>query len=387
MLISSPRREVITPESCTINGAPRIVRNGGLLVVTIPDRSRSRRGYLVAAAAPMQTETIRRMTEDARGQINVALPPDRCEMLDLTPVGRSSSRRFVPVNARSSRAPGLSAAERAETIRVLADPTRGREDLVEPGFVLPLQTHGGGVLARPEIPEAAVELAEAAGLPAAGVFCEILGDDDEPADAREVDRFAEAHGVPVLSIERLIAFRNRPGVTVRRDASATIPTPLGTFEAVGFQVGALETLALIRGAVEDQAGVPVRLQTRCLGSALGSRLCDCRAETDAALDLIRELGQGVLVLVPSQDELTGPAVGPFPSDGEHLACRGRDLGAAAQILDLLGIAGARLISDRPGSGEVERLTLLGISITDEIPLFSGPTAVDGRAAACQAVGE
>lgn len=347
-----------------------------MLVVSTPDETRARLGYLVAAAAPMRTDTIRRMTDDARGQINVALPPRRCELLDLTSVGRTSSRRFVPVNARAARRPGLSAAARAETVRVLADPACGRDDLVEPGFVLPLQTDEGGVLSRPEIAEATVELAEAAGLPPAGVFCEILGADDEPADAPEVDRFAHLHRTPVLPIERLVAFRNRPGVTVRRDASATIPTPLGTFEAVGFQVGAFETVAMLQGEVEGLDDVPVRLQTRCLGSALGSRLCNCREETDAALALIRELGHGVLVLVPSQDETTGPAPGLFPAE-EDLACRGRDLGAAAQILDLLGIAGARLITDRPGSGEVERLKALGIAVDGEIPLGGGPIGDEG----------
>jgi 3,4-dihydroxy 2-butanone 4-phosphate synthase/GTP cyclohydrolase II len=291
----------------------------------------------------------------------------------------------VTVDAREGVSTGISATDRARTIRLLADPTTRPDDFTRPGHVVPLRARAGGVLRRPGHTEAAVDLARAAGLRPAGVLCEVVSQKDEGDMARldELTVFAHEHDLAIISIADLVAWRRRTEKQVERVAEAKIPTRHGDFRAVGFQsvLDRTDHVALVRGDIGDGENVLVRVHSECLtGDVFGSRRCDCGPQLDAALQAVAEEGRGVVLYMRGHE---GRGIGLMHKlqayqlqDGGSdtvdanlelgLPADARDYGIGAQILVDLGIHTMRLLSNNPAKRA--GLEGYGLEIVGRVPL-------------------
>ncbi|MDT7581483.1 MAG: 3,4-dihydroxy 2-butanone 4-phosphate synthase / cyclohydrolase, partial [Pseudonocardiales bacterium] len=284
----------------------------GRAVVVVDDEDRENEGDLIFAAEKATPELVSFMVRHTSGYICVGLTEAECDRLDLPPMHHTNSDSFrtaftVTVDAKAGITTGISAADRARTIALLADPAAVPGDLVRPGHVLPLRARAGGVLRRPGHTEAAVDLARLAGLAPAGALCEIVSqkDDGDMARGDELRVFAEEHGLVLITIAQLIAYRRRNEKHVVRVAQARIPTRHGEFVAYGYDslLDGIEHLALVCGDVgslggarDDGEDVLVRVHSECLtGDVLGSLRCDCGPQLDAALATVAAEGRGVVL--------------------------------------------------------------------------------------------
>jgi 3,4-dihydroxy 2-butanone 4-phosphate synthase/GTP cyclohydrolase II len=284
---------------------------------------------------------------------------------------------------------GISAADRAATIRSLADPATRPSDLARPGHIFPLRYREGGVLKRAGHTEAAIDLARLAGLRPAGVLCEIVNEDGSMARLPELDRFSKEHDLPLVSIAALISYRRRQEKLVRRVAEATIPTDLGKFRAVGFEslLDGMHHVALVRGEVAGKQDVLVRVHSECLtGDVFGSRRCDCGYQLREALRRVAEEGEGAVLYIRGHEgrgigllhKLAAYALQENGRDTVEanldlgLPVDSRDYGIGAQILADLGITSMRLLTNNPQKRA--GLEGYGLSITRRLPLLVTPTA-------------
>jgi len=324
-----------------VEAAIEELRRGRMVVVCDGD-GRESEGDLLAAAEFADAETINFMAREARGLICLALSDERCEELALTPIGRRAEPAgdgafMVSIEARDGVTTGISAADRAQTIRTAIDPARGPEDLVRPGHVFPLRARPGGVLERGGHTEAAVELAELAGQAPAAVLCEILSPDGTMSRGDELAAYADRHGLALVSVADLLAYRRRTERQLEPVATTRLPTRHGTFQAHEYRsrVDGSHHLALVRGSLDGVAPTPVHVHTQCVGGeSFGSLRCDCGPRLEAALAAISAAGRGVLVYLAAE---TSPATLLNEVRAHALADPEHERGLGEEILADLGL--------------------------------------------------
>ncbi|MFE5699114.1 3,4-dihydroxy-2-butanone-4-phosphate synthase [Rhodococcus koreensis] len=306
----------------SVERAVAAIRSGRPVVVV--DADRQNEGDLIFAAEHATTELLAFVIRHTSGFVCVALPADDCNRLGLPPMSYASGDKYaaayrVSVDLRG-RGTGISAADRATTIAALASSSAQSAHFTRPGHVVPLAARDGGVLQRPGRTEAAVDLARLAGLRPAGGLCEIVSTDtpSEMAHGPELERFAAEHGIEIVGIGDLVAYRRRTESQVRRHADAALPTSHGEFRAVGYRGvhDGAEHMALVAGDVHG-TDVPVHVHTECLtGDVFGSTACDCRKDLDRGLATVAGERRGVIVYIRAQGRPYACGLSGAPSTGD-----------------------------------------------------------------------
>ena len=380
----------------TVDQAVEAIRKGRMVVV-VDDEDRENEGDLVMSAQFATPEAINFMIKEARGLLCVPLPREWAERLGLRPMVEpprdSHETAFtVSVDAREGITTGISAYDRAHTIKLLSDPASRPEDFVSPGHVFPLVAREGGVLRRAGHTEAAVDLCRLAGLTPVGVICEIMNEDGTMARLPDLERFAEEHGLPILTIADLIAYRKAREKLVERVAEADLPTKWGHFRIVTYRdlLSGQEHVALVKGEVAGDSPVLVRVHSECLtGDALGSLRCDCGDQLHRAMEMIEAEGKGVLLYMRQEGRGIGLAnkVCAYRLQDQgldtveanlHLGYPPdlRDYGIGAQILADLGVKKLRLLTNNPK--KVAGLSGYGLEIVEEVPIEVDPNPYNER---------
>ncbi|HXH62629.1 MAG TPA: 3,4-dihydroxy-2-butanone-4-phosphate synthase, partial [Gemmatimonadales bacterium] len=282
----------------------------GKLVIVADDEDRENEGDLVGAAEMVTPEMINYMAQHGRGLICLTLTPERCQALGLPQMAEHNTESretaftvSVDAAARFGVTTGISAADRAATVRVAIDPATVPGDLRRPGHIFPLRARPGGVLQRVGQTEASVDLARLAGLYPAGVICEILNPDGTMARRPELDRFAREHELAFITVAQLVEYRLAKERLVHRVADARLPTAYGEFRIVGYRndVDDAEHVALVFGDVQGQRDVLVRMHSKCLtGDVFGSARCDCGWQLQSAMRAVAQAGRGVIVYLDQE---------------------------------------------------------------------------------------
>jgi 3,4-dihydroxy 2-butanone 4-phosphate synthase / GTP cyclohydrolase II len=361
----------------------------GRPVLVVDDADRENEGDIIFAASKATPELLAFTIRHGRGLICVPMLGADLDRLNVPQMTSHNQEHHgtaftISVDARHGITTGISAADRAQTIQLLASPASTPDDLVRPGHVFPLRYTEGGVLRRRGHTEAAVDLAVLAGLPPAGVVCEVIGDDGTMLRLPALREFADAHGLALISIEQLIEHRRRTERLVTRAAETVIPNAYGEWRAYGYrsQIDGAEHMALVFGDLEAQDGEDVltRVHSECLtGDVFGSQRCDCGAQLDAAMARIAANGRGVVLYLRGHE---GRGIGlvsklqayRLQDGGEDtvdanlklgLPVDAREYSVAAQLLDDLGVRSVRLLTNNPA--KVEALAEHGFGVT-RIPL-------------------
>ena len=363
----------------------------GRMVIVVDDEDRENEGDIILAAEKVTAEHIGFMVRYGSGIICVPMEADRLEDLHLPLMISQNEESMgtaftISVDARDGTTTGISAADRAHTIRTLIDPRSKPHDLARPGHIFPLRYTPGGVLRRAGHTEASVDLARLAGLYPAGVVCEVVNEDGTMARLDDLERFAKEHDLSIISIADLIAYRRRREKLVHRATEARIPTAFGTFTAIAYESFDGRThVALVKGDVASREDVLVRVHSECFtGDVLGSIRCDCGLQLAEAMRRIDEEGAGAVVYIRGHEgrgiglrhKLEAYALQDGGLDTVQANIElgfspdARDYGVGAQILVDLGISRMRLLTNNP----VKRAGLegYGLDIVERVPLQSDP---------------
>jgi GTP cyclohydrolase II/3,4-dihydroxy 2-butanone 4-phosphate synthase/GTP cyclohydrolase II len=408
LLVAHLEEPFTQPGGDTIVDAAAALAAGGIVVV-LDDEDRENEADLVLAAEYADTAAVAFFLEHTSGFLCTAITAERAAELALPAMVESNTEALhtaflVSVDARTGTSTGISAADRAATIRALADPTTTPDELARPGHVLPLQARPGGVLERPGHTEAGIDLCRLAGLRPTALICELISPDRRTMlRGAHAVAFARDHALPVVTIAQLVAYRREhdgpppavPGpraarTELRRTGEADLPTPLGLFRGVSYLAGGLEYIAFVHGDVRGGEEVPVRVHSECLtGDILGCTRCDCGAQLHEALREVVRQGSGVVVYLRGH-EGRGIGLGNKlrayalqQSEGLDtvdantalgLPVDARDYTVGAAILDDLGIRSSRLLTNNPA--KIAGLRAAGATIVGSLALHTPPTDVN-----------
>jgi 3,4-dihydroxy 2-butanone 4-phosphate synthase/GTP cyclohydrolase II len=359
----------------------------GRLVIVVDDADRENEGDLTIAAEKVTPEAINFMARYGRGLVCLSMTPERLDELEIPLMVSQNSSRFetafcVSIEAKGTTSTGISASDRATTVRAAINPATRPSDLARPGHMFPLRSRTGGVMVRAGQTEAAVDLARIAGLYPAGVICEIMNEDGTMARVPQLSKFAKRHGLLMVTIADLIKYRTRTESLVKRVSSAKLPTDYGDFHIHCFEnsVDKQTHVALVRGDISSGKDVLVRVHSQCLtGDVLHSIRCDCGAQRDAALARIEQEGRGIFLYLHQEGRGIGLAnkirAYELQDEGfdtveanERLGFKAdqRDYGVGVQILRDLGVRSMRLLSNNPR--KLVGIEGYGLSVSEWLPL-------------------
>jgi len=361
------------------------------MVVVCDDEDRENEGDLTMAAQFITPEAINFMATHGRGLICLSLTPERCDELNLDLMAAKNESPFetpftVSIEAAEGVTTGISAADRARTIQVAIDPDSTPRDVVQPGHVFPLKSKPGGVLERTGQTEAAVDLARLAGLNPSGVICEIMNEDGTMARVNDLIPYCERHGLKMITVADLTAYRRKHDRLVERIVSTKLPTAFGEFTAVGYRalLDDKHHVAMVKGDVSGRDDILVRVHSECLtGDVFHSLRCDCGDQLASALAMIEQEGRGVLLYLSQEGRGIGllnklrayklQEEGLDTVDANlklGLPADLRDYGIGAQILGDLGLTSIRILTNNPK--KIIGLEGYGLSVSEQVPIQATP---------------